>query len=140
MKLVIDRNTWMRGEQEARLLAEDGRMCCLGFLALKCGFTEEQIKNVAAPSELEMNGVTTDNKQGAETWKKLSRKYKNEYVETAIGRKLMGVNDVAIEKKQDDEGNEIEVSYEDGKPFNEDLREKQIQKKMATIGVKVTFE
>lgn len=53
MKLVIDRAKWLRGEKDAGLLLResDGKMCCLGFLALACGLEEDQIVEVGEPHE-----------------------------------------------------------------------------------------
>lgn len=45
--LKIDRKKWLRGEGEplSFLLREhDGKMCCLGFDAIACGFKPEQIR------------------------------------------------------------------------------------------------
>lgn len=55
MKLTIDRKRWARGPNTAgnRLLCgENGRMCCLGFLSLALGYSEDQIRNRAMPAEL----------------------------------------------------------------------------------------
>ncbi len=41
MKLVIQREKWGAG----RLLRSDGRMCCLGHLAVACGAKKADIKN-----------------------------------------------------------------------------------------------
>jgi hypothetical protein len=43
-KLVIDRSRWLRGETEGVLLNDDGRMCCLGFEALRIGLTAREIR------------------------------------------------------------------------------------------------
>ena len=55
-ELVIDRSKWKRGspnDDETLLLAEDGKMCCLGFYALACGAGEDEIRNVYEPDGLE---------------------------------------------------------------------------------------
>ena len=55
MKLEIDRSKWLRGEGgvNSKLLRySDGKMCCLGFLALECGFEDDEIRNRSNPSEL----------------------------------------------------------------------------------------
>ncbi len=52
MKLVINRDKWLRGEGafESKLLRrEDGKMCCLGFLGLACGLSESDIMGKATP-------------------------------------------------------------------------------------------
>lgn len=51
--LVIKGSEWLRGEggsKSALLRSEDGKKCCLGILALVCGFTEEEIRGVETPS------------------------------------------------------------------------------------------
>lgn len=55
MKLVIDRNTWLRGEgtENSFLLREkDSKMCCLGFLGAACGVPSESMTNTEAPALL----------------------------------------------------------------------------------------
>ena len=44
-KLIIDRKKWYRGRgaSGSSLLLSDGTMCCLGFYALSCGKTEDDI-------------------------------------------------------------------------------------------------
>lgn len=51
MKLIIDRKLWLRNEPDESYLrrARDGKMCCLGFLAKACGYTDEQITGVDSP-------------------------------------------------------------------------------------------
>jgi hypothetical protein len=51
-KLTIDRALWLHGEGHdvSRLLREtDGKMCCLGFLALACGAKRRDILDEASP-------------------------------------------------------------------------------------------
>ena len=53
--LVIERARWLRGEGSgpSKLLRkEDGKMCCLGFMFLSCGFTPEQIEGHTNPYEM----------------------------------------------------------------------------------------
>lgn len=53
MKLVIERDRWLRGEgsSDSYLLRDsDGKMCCLGFYALACGLMKIQIANVTDPA------------------------------------------------------------------------------------------
>lgn len=54
--LTIQRSRWYRGEggtYSALLRSEDHKMCALGWLALDCGFKEEDILNVTHPHHLE---------------------------------------------------------------------------------------
>jgi hypothetical protein len=53
--LTIDRSKWRRGRLgtgSPKLLNEAGFMCCLGFEALACGLTPEQIINANYPFSL----------------------------------------------------------------------------------------
>lgn len=53
--LVIKGSEWLRGEGGApsRLLRlRDGKKCCLGILALACGFVEEEIREVIDPFDV----------------------------------------------------------------------------------------
>lgn len=59
MELIIDRDKWARGEYvnskgaaSTRLLDSDGKMCCLGFYALVCGFKENEIENEGEPGDV----------------------------------------------------------------------------------------
>lgn len=50
--ITIERSKWLRGEggnASSLLRAEDGKMCCLGFAALKCGLKPEWIEGKATP-------------------------------------------------------------------------------------------
>lgn len=51
MELIIDRNTWLRGEDSHRsflLRSDDCKKCCVGFLALQLGLAKEQITGISA--------------------------------------------------------------------------------------------
>ena len=70
MKLTIDRTKWGRGLMqdeegyiaESRLIIDQdssnsneeavGKMCCLGFLALRCGFKKSDVEGVCMPHDL----------------------------------------------------------------------------------------
>lgn len=55
MKLIIDRLTWLRGEGEDQSYlyrATDKKMCCLGFYALACGLTIQDIDSQCTPLEV----------------------------------------------------------------------------------------
>jgi hypothetical protein len=57
--LTIDRSKWRRGGSmdyelrgPTRLLNEKGYMCCLGFDALACGLTPDDIRNAIDPETM----------------------------------------------------------------------------------------
>jgi hypothetical protein len=64
-KLIIDRSRWLRGvkphEESRLLLPGDGKMCCLGFYALECGFTEQQIHDMGSPADTLDENVASRN-------------------------------------------------------------------------------
>lgn len=53
LKLVIKRSKWLRGDDsESYLLREsDNKMCCLGFLARKCGLAPKEIRGHMTPED-----------------------------------------------------------------------------------------
>lgn len=52
--LIIDRREWARGSVggESALLNHIGSKCCLGFEALACGFTKEDIAHTGTPEDI----------------------------------------------------------------------------------------
>jgi len=55
MDMVIERSKWLRGGAgvvSMLLSPKSGRMCCLGFYALACGYGREDIANVVSPMRL----------------------------------------------------------------------------------------
>lgn len=54
LKLVIDRKTWLKGEgsNKSALLRSDGKMCCLGFLAIKNGASRKSIMEIPEPRDI----------------------------------------------------------------------------------------
>lgn len=58
MKLIIDRQKWLRGEGAiaSRLLRpSDGKMCCLGQLGIACGIPSGMLENRAVPSDVPLH-------------------------------------------------------------------------------------
>lgn len=56
MKLIIDRDKWIRGETEERsrlLRSSDGKMCCLGFYSKANGYSDDEIEGINSPCELD---------------------------------------------------------------------------------------
>lgn len=52
MKFIINRSTWLRGEgtyNSYLLRKTDGKMCCLGQIALQCGADRNKILQYTAP-------------------------------------------------------------------------------------------
>lgn len=60
INVIVDRSRWLRGSENSRLLRDDGKMCCLGFVCLKLGYTEKEIKNKNTPYELSFDEMFGD--------------------------------------------------------------------------------
>lgn len=54
MKLVIEEKNWLRagGPGSGYLLDKDGKMCCLGFYAKQCGYTDKDILYKGGPASI----------------------------------------------------------------------------------------
>ena len=52
MKLTIDRKRWGFGNKGGSLLNGEGKMCCLGFFALQCGYTRKDIFDKGTPLDI----------------------------------------------------------------------------------------
>lgn len=55
MKLIIDREKWLRGEgpdDSFLLRRDDKKMCCLGFYALACGLDQIDICQTREPANI----------------------------------------------------------------------------------------
>lgn len=135
MKLVIDRNTWLRGGFERNqgyscLRDEQGRKCCLGFYLEACGFSQTQITGSGSPHDVFsfLGPRTAARRNWKPRW--LLRKDNKGVVfdDSSDCSTLMNVNDnVHIE-----DPTSLEI-------LSEADREKQIKKIFAKHGVTVTF-
>lgn len=94
MKLVIDRSTWLRGEEDAGLLLReaDGRRCCLGFLGVSCGIDDDAMASIGCPREV----ASTE----WPAWLVTSEETEDEYGDAELRRhdsatadRLMAIND-----------------------------------------------
>lgn len=55
LKVTVDRDRWIRGEINSRLLREgDRKMCCLGFACIAAGVPEAQILGVLTPASVKL--------------------------------------------------------------------------------------
>ena len=121
MKLVIDRKTWIRGEDSGAsclLRSSDGKKCCLGFYALACGLHENQIREKPAPANLSNTGI----KQWNDTmYRSIPTDAYQTLKHSSIAQHLMLIND--------------EVCFS-----SEEEREQKIKELFARIGVEVEFK
>jgi len=51
MKFIVYRDTWLRGRTDSALHIQ-GQRCCLGFLGLACGYTDEEMDMSATPDDV----------------------------------------------------------------------------------------
>ena len=74
MKVKINRDTWLRGDDGSEsflLRRSDEKMCCLGFAAIECGVPLSKIGGLHTPYSLEVGyswpvQPTYDNREGYE--------------------------------------------------------------------------
>lgn len=112
--LTIDRSRWSRGDLNgvSRMRNSRGSMCCLGFLARACGYSDTEITGLPDPRAVVRN--TSLNL-------------------FPVGMVLVDpdpVNSAAVSAMIEDN---------DSVTLTEDKRETRIQQKMAEFGVAVTF-
>lgn len=51
MKYIVKRSEWYRGKTwGSKLLREDGRKCCIGFVGQQCGISDEDLRGRGAVS------------------------------------------------------------------------------------------
>lgn len=107
--LFINRAKWGFGVNGGKLLNKNGKMCCLGFAAKKCSYTDEEILNIGMPSELKSKG-------------KLSVFNGVDTSDSKIAWNLATIND-----------------SETGRYKNPQKKEKRIKEIFSKIGTKVIF-
>lgn len=54
LKVIVNRKRWYRGQGDeySALLLDNNKMCCIGFLARKLGYTPKDIRNRATLYEV----------------------------------------------------------------------------------------
>jgi len=118
MKLVIDRQKWLRGEGTEKsylLRSEDGKMCCIGFYSLACGMNKNDIIEITAIDEAREKGRIVPEQM---EWL-AKRTSPTSVISTTDANYLMAIND--------------DPDYTDS------YREQRITKEFATHGVEVEF-
>ncbi len=104
---VIDRTKWLRGEgnsKSALLRESDGKMCCLGQIALEAGFTEDEIRNKIEPCSIGWTQFTTKNLNNTADIIAFSNKKHT--------LDMMSINDAALIKDEFREKRLIELAKE----------------------------
>lgn len=125
MELIIKRNKWVNGSNGSdilkpltkfgyiNLLNDQGKMCCLGFLARVCGLKPKDIKAIPGPEGLSDKAIKKI--QGTP----FSKLFTKAGIQSPICNSLINAND--------------------NDKFKPETREKRIKERMKKIGVKVTF-
>ena len=45
-EFTVSRKNWLRGDEDNSMLRDrSGKMCCMGFYAKACGYTDDEIRN-----------------------------------------------------------------------------------------------
>lgn len=111
-EFVVDRSTWLRGIGTGSLQTKQGKRCCLGFHAIECGYTEEEIFGSYQPSQLTQNWKDPDQVG----FFGLTKAYpadpadpgvKTAGFDTALCKRIMRIND---EQAIDDEEREAKLT------------------------------
>lgn len=97
-KVVIDRARWDRGEpSKCKLLTEEGKMCCLGFVCLTDGASEKELGAAAMPMSLHNSHVRFPalvKNNGKIAW---AASLVNDSVQTSESQREKGVAEILAE-------------------------------------------
>lgn len=111
--LFVNRAKWGFGSSGGKLLRYDGKMCCLGFSAKKCNYSDKEILNRDMPSDLHQKGLMCS---------LTKRNAFGNLVDEKIAEELSEVNDA------------ISGPYR-----TSEAKERRIKQLFAKLGTKVTF-
>ncbi len=129
-KFTITRSLWARGgHPNTSLLDIEGKMCCLGFYALACGYQKTDILNLGEPHEI--NAHNKDIPLFYPSWLVIAEEVPNEceHWEAESYHMEYGVND---------DGGEL-MKYNDSDRLSESEREAKVAEVFARHGVTVEF-
>lgn len=126
IKFTVVRDWWDRGpNSQGELLADDGKMCCLGFLAESIGADDSDIANVATPQDCPEvkwpDGLLTPLDKGP-------------LDDDALDDESVALSVVCAEIIQ---MNDAPIGYKD--ITDEPTREAELKKLFANIGIEVEF-
>ena len=125
LDVTINRRKWLRNRKNEEIfgsaLLQDGKMCCLGFVALACGFKEDDIADVDLP-----NNVYTEDPgfKPHKAWKKLIKKFGENSKDTLY---LANVND------------SYDLKTDSIVKYSATEREQLISERMKKMGINVKF-
>ncbi len=116
MEFTVDRKTWYRGKggMFSKLLKEDGRKCCLGFLAKAYGYEDSDILNKASFRNLSDASLITRLLVGDSNNELLGENYC-----TSLHETIADIND--------------------NRTFSDETKEKELTELFAQADIKVNF-
>lgn len=118
MNLIINRRKWLRGKpHESYLLhATNNKMCCLGFLAKQCGYSDDEICGVTSPAGLK--------------YRMFIEAMENKFPKTILNKDF---------ENTDITGILMDINDKKRKNFTLAKREKKIKELFKKAGIKVKF-
>lgn len=126
-KFIIDRSEWRcggnfgHGKGDTALLNREGFKCCLGFFALSCGYSEDDIYELGEPSEIDY--LSSEEFMFPDWFGSIK-------FDRDIECYTMKENNIVKEL----------INTNDDENIDNEEREKQIKEKFLQHGVTVTFE
>ena len=130
LRVTIDRSRWLRGEgshSSSLLRGSDGKMCCLGFVALAAGHSKEEIKGRQAPESMMRAGIDVG------------------FIDPLgpVCHNLMVVNDATLPARLTSDLIDMDDAPIGSKTvlliMNEQEREEYLTKTMVRIGIELSF-
>lgn len=129
-KFTVKRSKWIRGRDTMgsyllradaeKLGVDDGKMCCVGFLAKACGLKKRHINGCYYISQVDLDLVPEENRPVVK-WMYSGRRSESEYGESVASKAVYDTND--------DDG-----IIDDAK------REAELKKLFAKHGIEVEFK
>lgn len=115
-EFTVDRSKWLRGEDDESMLLRkcDNKMCCLGFFALACGLTRDEISGKSTPSSLAIRNIKLPSTM------QFLLDEENQSIDSRLGNSMMATND--------------------SKNINDDERERQLKLLFEQVGIEILFE
>ena len=145
MKLIIDRQNWIRGGRDSLLRrGSDNKMCCLGFLAKACGFSDNDITGVPTPSHLFKNlGLDKKDNRTLKEFNNFGR-LMEPYESNKFGEKLYSsIEDIKLSELPIIDETVITGSLmttnDRGTDYSEEDREGDIIKLMKELDIEIEF-
>ena len=145
-ELIINRAKWLlpnTSNEDSCLLADDGKMCCLGMFAKQSGLKPKLIAEAASLSHLADSTART-----AASFTRFSDKFglflcdtsaianNSGYSDSVVGKNLMAINDCGV-------GLNFNYCYKNGIKLHilksQKHREELLTKEFAKVGVAVSF-